>query len=148
MKAKKIIGLIAGVLFSLSLFVMWYVFFVLSVAFSLSKTSGADLFAILIFGLFPMGILALVGSILIFKNIKLTKVFLIISITFYIICCIFALLLGGVNLNTILFMLPSLFLGIVAVVFSFVIKMNEIKNNKKNFKKQLNLEDKTDVDVV
>lgn len=126
---KKVTGLIMGIIFGLALIGMGYFYLVLSIAFSLAKVPLIDIFSILTFVLYPLGILSIIGASLIFKNPKISIVMLLISLIFFISISIYFVILSSLSILYILLLLAVIILGIVSIILSFSVKKDDVKKN-------------------
>jgi hypothetical protein len=144
---KKITALVMGVLFGLALIGAFYMFFVLGIAFGIASKSEILFYAS--FGLILMGVLAIIGASLIFKNIKITKALLIIPLIYYIVMSVYTIIVGAFSILYLLIIVLILAFGIVPVILAFTIKQEinhslacrgDIKADKETMK--IGVEDK------
>ncbi|MBE5746539.1 MAG: hypothetical protein E7359_04600 [Clostridiales bacterium] len=130
---KKIGSLITGILFAISLAVMGYLFMVLCIVLGIGEKALADVFLVLSFGFYPMALISIVGSALVFVKPKITKIMLLISLIYFVINACYILFCGAFSILYLVLILIILALGITSIVLASLIK----KENKSNviFKK-------------
>ena len=119
--AKKIISLITGILFSISLVVVGY--FTLILAIALAFGNKGDLLGFMPFLLWGSALIAFVGSCLVFKFPKVTGILSSIPAALVIITFIIIITSGlAFNPVAILIYLVPLALAIVSIVLAFLSK--------------------------
>lgn len=138
---KKITTLIMGILFGLSLIGAFYMFFVLGIAFGIASKN--EILFYLSYGLILMGILAIIGASLTLKNIKITRVLLLISLIYYIGISVYTFIIGVFSILYIFYILLILAFGLIPIILSFSTKKEinhslackgEIKADKETMK--------------
>lgn len=119
--AKKIISLITGILFSISLAVVGY--FTLILAIALAFGNKGDLVGFMPFFLWGSALVAFVGSCLVFKFPKVTGILSSIPAALVLITFIIIISSGlALNLVSILIYLVPLALAITSIVLAFLSK--------------------------
>lgn len=120
---KKIATLVMGILFGLSLFSAFYIFFVLGLA--LGIATGNNVLFYISYLFIPLGILAIAGSALILKNIKASKIMLIIPTICFLLATIYTIIMGAYSILYLIFMIIIFALGLVPTILLLTIKKEE-----------------------
>lgn len=129
--SKKVTCLVTGILFGIALCLMGYLYMVLSIALSLAKAPLIDIFFVLTFVLYPLGIISIVGSSLIFKKPKATKIMLLISLIYFVLISIYFIISISFSIIYVLLLVAVLILGLVSTILSFLIKKENVNIKEK-----------------
>lgn len=115
---KNVVTMVLGILFGLGLVYVTYLYLFLGIA--LALTNGIEWFIYLIY-VFPiLALVAIIGSCFALKNIKVTRIMLLIPLIAYLATSIYTFVAGLFSINYLFSTIAIFALGLIAVILTFI----------------------------